>query len=140
MIVEITSVLKKRPVLKPEEEPKNLYKLKLAKTQKENWFVVYKQKEGQEVLRNMFFLRFKHLYSTTALNSILGLTEACKGNTSADHKYFLVMIKWYLMVKTTLYNLMLKLLKVHKRQQSYSPLVFGTKGEIFGFKRTVSNV
>ncbi|CAI9270001.1 unnamed protein product [Lactuca saligna] len=41
MDVEITYVLKKKPILKPEEESKDLHKMKLGKIRKDNWSVVY---------------------------------------------------------------------------------------------------
>lgn len=72
MDVEIASVLKKKPVLKPEEEPKDLHKMKLGKLQIENWSVVYQRKNDQEVQRSKFFLLDKHLHSTTTLNYLMG--------------------------------------------------------------------
>ena len=93
MDVEITVVLKKMLVLKPVEESKDLNNLNLGKITKEHWSVVYQRKEGQIVLKNMFCLGDKHLYSTPTLNLIPGLTEDCKANTVAAQKCFSAMIK-----------------------------------------------
>ena len=57
------------------------------------------------------------LECSKANNSILGLTEACKVNTTADQKCFLDMIKWYVVVRNTLLNFIPRLFKVKKRQQ-----------------------
>ena len=116
MDVEIAFVLNKRPILKPEPEPKELHKFNLGKIRKDNWCVVYQRKENQKFMRNMFFLRDKHLYSNASLNSILELTEACKPNNIADKKSFSDFIQWYLVVRITLLNLMTILFKVKKRQ------------------------
>ena len=98
MDVEIASVLKKRPILKPEEDPKDLQKLKVGKIQKEHWSVVYNRREGQNVQKIMCFLRDKHLYSSTSLKTILEMTEAYKGKSANDLKCFSDMIKWYLVI------------------------------------------
>lgn len=60
MDVEIASVLKKRPILKPELKLEDLHKFKLGKIRKDNWCVSYKRKENQKVLKSMFFLRDEH--------------------------------------------------------------------------------
>lgn len=41
MDVEITYILKKKSILKPTEESKDIHKMKLGKLQKDNWSVVY---------------------------------------------------------------------------------------------------
>ena len=49
MDVEITAILKKKPILKPEEESKDLNKMKLGKIRKDNWSVVYQWGTDQSV-------------------------------------------------------------------------------------------
>ncbi|CAI9276993.1 unnamed protein product [Lactuca saligna] len=117
MDVEIASMLKKRPVVKLGEEPMDFPKRKLGKIRKEDWSVMYQRKEGEKVQQILFFLLDKHLYYTAALNNIMGLTVACKTNDDANLKGFNGMIKWYLVIKNTLLNLMTKLFKVQKKQQ-----------------------
>lgn len=115
--VEIASILKKKSIKKPEEESKDLNKMKLGKIQKENWSVVYQRRVDQTTQRCIFFLMDKNLYSTTSLNYILGLTEAFRLNNVADQKCFSDMIRWYNLGRTTLMNLMPKLFKVQEHQQ-----------------------
>ena len=117
MDVEIAFVLKKKPILKPKGESKDLHKLKLGKILKDNWSVVYRRKNDQMVQRCMLFLLDKNLHLTSALNNIMGFTEAYKANNVADQKCFLDMLKWYIVVRNTLLNLMLLLFKLLKRQQ-----------------------
>ena len=47
MDVEIKSVLKKRLILMPEEQPKDVQKLKVGIIIKEHWSIVYNRKEGE---------------------------------------------------------------------------------------------
>ena len=112
MDMEIAYVLKKRPVVKPEEETMDFQKMKMGKIKKSNWIVVYQRKEDEKVQKSLFFLLDKHLYSTVVLNNIMGLTVACKAKNDADLKCFNDMIKWYLVIRNTLLNLMTKLFKV----------------------------
>lgn len=101
MDVKISSVLKKRPILKPLEQPKDIQKLKVGAIQKEHWSIVYKRKDGDVVQNYMFFLRDKHLYSSAASKTILSLAEACKANFVAELKCFSYMRLWYLYVSET---------------------------------------
>ncbi|CAI9296083.1 unnamed protein product [Lactuca saligna] len=94
--VEITSILKKMPILKPEEQPKDVQHLKTGIIQKKHWRIVYKRKEGEVVQNCMFFLMDKHLYSSSALKTILSSTEAHKANFFGDVKCVSNMICWYL--------------------------------------------
>ncbi|CAI9272161.1 unnamed protein product [Lactuca saligna] len=117
MDMEIALVLKKRPIVKHEEETTDFQKRRLGKIKKENWSVVYQRKDGDKVQKSMFFFLDKHLYSIAALSNIMGLTIACKANNDANLKCFNDMIKWYLVIRNTLLNLMTKLFKVQKKQQ-----------------------
>lgn len=116
MDIEITSVLRKKPIVNPKPEPKDFRKLKLGKINNENWNSVYQQREAKMFKKNMFFLLDKHLYSTSALNIILGLVEATKFNNKDDRKCFTDMIRWYLTIRNTLLNLMSRVFKVEKMQ------------------------
>ena len=117
MDVEFAAMMKKKPILKSEEELQDLNKMKLCKIKKDNWSVVYQRTTDQTVQKQMFFLVDKNLYSTTALTYIMGFTEACKTNAIIDQKCFSDMIKWYIAVRSTLLNMMSKSLKVQKMQQ-----------------------
>lgn len=68
MDIEIASVLNKRPIMKPFEEPKDIQDLPVGLIDKEYWSIVYKKKEGAVLKNCMFFLRDKHLYSTSTMN------------------------------------------------------------------------
>lgn len=115
MDVEIASVLKKRPILKLEEQPKDVQKLKVGLIRKEHWSVVYNRKEREVVHKSMFFLRDKHLHSTATLKIILSMAQACKANTYVDLKCFLDMVRWYLVVRSTLLNLMPRIFNTQRR-------------------------
>lgn len=112
MDVQIAAVLKKKLVVQPEEEPKDLNRMKLGKIHKDNWSVPYQRKEGQKVQKCMFFLMDEHLYSTSYLNYVMELTEVYKANDAADQKCFSDMIKWYIPIRNTLLHRMHKLFKV----------------------------
>ena len=56
MDVKITLVLKKRPIMMPKEEPKDIKKLKVGIIRKEHWSIVSKRKDGDVVQNSMFFL------------------------------------------------------------------------------------
>ncbi|CAI9259336.1 unnamed protein product [Lactuca saligna] len=109
MDVEIADVLKKKPIVNLKPEPRDFQKLKLGKINKENQNVVYQRREGEKVVKSMFFLLEKHLYHTTTLNNIFGMVVATKSNNIDDLKCFIDMIKWYLMLQNTLLNMMTKL-------------------------------
>ncbi|CAI9287320.1 unnamed protein product [Lactuca saligna] len=117
MDVEIAAIFRKKHVLKSESEPKDLDKMKLGRIGKDNWSVAFQKSEGKKVQKCSFFLLDKHLYSTSCLNYILELTEACKENEDSDKKCFLDILNWYIVVRNTLLGLMFKLFKVQKRQQ-----------------------
>ena len=110
MDVEIALVLQKKPVVEPEEQPQHVKRMKLGVIQKEHWSVAYSQKCSEKVQKSVFFLRDKHLYSTTALKTILAMVETCKATSAADLKCFLDMISWNLCIRNVLLNLMPKLL------------------------------
>lgn len=109
MDVKITSILKKRPIVKPEEKPKDIQHLKIGIIRKEHWSIVYKRKEGEVVQNCMFFLRDKHLYSSSTLKTILVSAEAHKANSSADFKCVADMIRWYMSVRGSLLKIMPKI-------------------------------
>ena len=111
MYVEIASVLKKRPIVKPEEETTGFQKRRLGKIKKAGWSVVYQRKDGDNVHKSLFALLDKHLYSIAALNNIMALIVVCKANNDANLKCFNDLLKWYLVIRNTLLNLMTKLFK-----------------------------
>ncbi|CAI9295671.1 unnamed protein product [Lactuca saligna] len=96
--VEIASVLKKRPILKPKEQPKDIQKMGVGIIQKEHCIIVYNRKQGEAIQKSIFFLQDKHLYFTAALKTILSMDQACKVNPSSDLKCFSDMIRWHLYV------------------------------------------
>lgn len=57
MDVEISYALKKKPILKQEEEPTDIEHLKVGIIRKKHWSIFYKIKEGEVVQNCMFFLR-----------------------------------------------------------------------------------
>ena len=63
------------------------------------------------------YLPDKHLYSTSCLNYVLGITEKYNANDVVAKKCFVDMIKWYIQVRNTFLGLMSKLFKVEKRQK-----------------------
>ena len=119
MDVEIVVVRRKKPTVQPKETLKDIDRMQKGKILKENWIMSYQQREkaGVNVQRCCVFLPGQHLYSTSCLEYVLGLSEACKENDVADKKYFTYMIKWYITVRKTLLTLMAKLFKVQKRIQ-----------------------
>ncbi|CAI9294642.1 unnamed protein product [Lactuca saligna] len=92
MDVETALVLKRKPILKPFDQPQNIENLKGGFVDKEYWSIVYKNKEGQEIKNSMFFLRDKNLYPTSYLNSIMARSEANKSNSTTDVKCVFDMI------------------------------------------------
>lgn len=98
MDIEIASVLKKKPILKVEEQAKDIQHLQTIIIQKGHYSIVYNKKEGEVVHKCMFFLRDKHLYSSSAMKIILSSTKANKVNSAADNKCVSDMIYWYLLV------------------------------------------
>ena len=117
MDVEIVAVLRKKPIVQPKEAPNDISKMKLGKIRKDNWSVGFQLREGEKVQMCLFFLSDKHIYSTSCLNYILGITEQCKANDTADKKCFTDMIKWYILICNTLLGLMPEIFKVQKCQQ-----------------------
>lgn len=49
MNVEIASVLKRKPILKPFDQPQNIANLRGGLIDKEYWKIVYKKKGGEEI-------------------------------------------------------------------------------------------
>ena len=116
MDAEIGAALNVKATMKPDAEPSDLNKLQPGKIYNEHWSVVYRSKEGDTVKRKIFFLRDKHLYRTAALEAILALIEANKANSESDKKCFADMLKWYLVFRNTLLNLMQRLFRIVKRE------------------------
>ncbi|CAI9296751.1 unnamed protein product [Lactuca saligna] len=104
MDIEVAAVIKKKPVVKPEPELKDFRKVKLGKINIENWNVLYQRRDGEKVVKIIFFLLDKNLYPTAALNKILGLVEATKSSNADDLKCFTDMLKWYPTFRNTLLN------------------------------------
>lgn len=115
--VEIAVVLKKRLVVDPIEETKDFQKRRLGKIKKKDQSVVYQRRSGDKVQKSLLFLFDKHLYSTTVLNHIMDLTVACKLNDVGELKGFGDMIKWYIVIRNTILNLMTRLYKVQNVEQ-----------------------
>lgn len=68
--VEIASVLKRKPILTPSDQPQNIENIKGGLINKKHWSIVYKREEGEVIKNSMFFLKDKHLYSKNALKTI----------------------------------------------------------------------
>ena len=75
MDVEIASVLKKRPILKPEEEPKDIQQLKAWIIWMKHWSIFCKRKEGDEIQNCMFTLVF---YGCSTNNPFFGRSKQSK--------------------------------------------------------------
>lgn len=102
--------------MQPKETTNDVSKMKLGRIQKDNWSMAFQQssRDGTNVQNCLFSLPDKHLYSTSCLNYILGITNKCKANDDVDKEGFADMIKWYIQVRKTLLGLMPKILKVQK--------------------------
>ncbi|CAI9290395.1 unnamed protein product [Lactuca saligna] len=93
MDVKIAYVLKKRPIVKPKEQPKCIQFLKTGIIRNKHWSIVYKRKEEEVVQNFIFFFRYKHLYSSSALKKILFSAKAHKVKSPADIKCVADMIR-----------------------------------------------
>ncbi|CAI9262157.1 unnamed protein product [Lactuca saligna] len=114
MDVEIAAVLLRKPSVEPKETTNDVIKMKFGRIQKDNWTVAFQQsdREGKKVQKCLFSLPNKHLYSTSCLNYVLGITKQCKANDATDKKCLANMIKWYIIVRNTLIGSMPKRFKV----------------------------
>ncbi|CAI9275956.1 unnamed protein product [Lactuca saligna] len=98
MDVDITSIMKKSPILKPKEQPKDIQNLNVGVIWNKHWRIIYKRKEDEDIHKCMCFLMDKHLYSMNVLKLIISLAEANKENYDADIKCISDMIRWYLSI------------------------------------------
>ncbi|CAI9289698.1 unnamed protein product [Lactuca saligna] len=88
MDVEIVAILRRKPTVLPKEAPNDVSKMKLKRIQKDNWSVAFQQsaRDGTNVHKFLFSLSEKHLYSSSYLNYIVGITDQYKVNDVADKK------------------------------------------------------
>ncbi|CAI9300384.1 unnamed protein product [Lactuca saligna] len=121
MDVEITSVLKKKLILKLEEQPKYIQHLKAGLIWKKHWTIVYKRQEGEVIQNDMLFLKDKHLYLSTALRIILSSAEAHKANLATHVKCDSDMIRWYLSVSGSLLKIMPKIFDAQRQPRRLIP-------------------
>ncbi|CAI9293582.1 unnamed protein product [Lactuca saligna] len=117
MDIEIASVLRRKPILKPLPPQANLEKFKSSFIEKDHWGVTYKMKENEIVLHCMMFLIDKHLFSTSTLNQILAKDEVKKSNNEGDVKCVSNMIKWWIVIQMTVFKTIPKVFKVEKKEQ-----------------------
>lgn len=111
MNITISTVLEKRPILKPFEAPYDIQNLKVGFIENERWGVVFKIRQNDVVKKCMFFFRDKHLYLTTTLNRVLSNVEKRKSNFVDDMKCLSDMIKWWIGARAILLKTMPKVLK-----------------------------
>ncbi|CAI9287246.1 unnamed protein product [Lactuca saligna] len=122
MDVEIASILKRKLILKPFDQPQNIENIRGGLIDKEYWSIVYK-KEGEEIKNCMFFLRDKHLYPTSALNSILSRAKANKTNCVVDLKCVFDMIRWYLSVMASILKILCqRFLEIRSNKDYFIPI------------------
>jgi len=114
--VEIASLLNSQPLVKPEKDPSGVARMKLGVINKKHWSVVYKKQVGNKVSKSMFYLKDKHLYSKETLETLISLTNACKDNSDNDKKCFTDMLKWYLIFRKTLINVISQVFVVSGQQ------------------------
>jgi len=119
--IEIAGLLKIKPLSKPESVPSGVGRMKLGVINKKHWSAVYNRKEGNRVVKSMFFLKDKHLYPTKVLELLISLTNACKDNSIGDKKCFTDMLKWYIIFRNTLINLMSQVFVVSNQQPFTKP-------------------
>ena len=117
MDVEIGAALDVQPTTKTDPAPSDICKFPLGKIYSEHWSVAYNSRDGDTVTKKLFFLRDKHLFKTSSLEKILDMIQAYKGNSESDKKCFADMLKWYLVFRKTLLNLMNRLYRVVKVEQ-----------------------
>ena len=77
MDVEIAKILRRKPSVLPKQAPEDLEKMKLGKIYKEGWYMVFPAREQivSEYHKACFFLKDKHLYSTSCLEHVLRMTN-----------------------------------------------------------------
>ncbi|CAI9301617.1 unnamed protein product [Lactuca saligna] len=114
--MEIVPVLRKKPTVQPKETLKDHDNMQKGKILKDNWSMAYQERNKAcvNVQRCCFFFPDKHLYFTSCLEYVLGLSEACKENNIFEKKCIVYMLKWYITVRNTFLGLMENLFKVQK--------------------------
>lgn len=117
MDVEIVAVLKRKPILKPFDQPDNIKNIKARTIDKEKWSITYMTQKDKVIKTFLLFLRDKHLYSTTTLKQILATTEANKKNLVEYTKCVSNMIKCYLTIRMTILKIIPKFLKFKRRKK-----------------------
>lgn len=90
MDVEITTVLRKKPTVLPEEALKDLDQMKLGRIQNDDWSITFQIREraNSNFHRVYFLLLDKHLSSTLCLEYILEFTNYNKAKNARVKKYF----------------------------------------------------
>jgi len=102
--------------VKQEKEPSGVSRMKLGVINKKHCSMVYNKQVGDKVCKSMFYLKDKHLYSKETLETLISLTNACKGNSDNDKKCFTDILKWYLIFRKTLLNVMPQVFVVSGQQ------------------------
>ncbi|CAI9303854.1 unnamed protein product [Lactuca saligna] len=102
--------------MKPFEEPKDIQDLPGGLIIKDYWSIMYKKKEGTVLKNCMFYLRDKHLYSTSVVNRILARAKANKAKLASDLKCMSDMMQWYMAIRASLLKIMPKVFEAGRQQ------------------------
>ncbi|CAI9285123.1 unnamed protein product [Lactuca saligna] len=116
MDIEIASVLNRRPIVKPFKEPEDIQDFPGGLIDKEYWSIMYKKKEDGDLKNRMFFLRDKHLYSTSIMNQILARANVNKTNTDSELKCISDMILCYQNVRASLLKIIPNVFEMQGQQ------------------------
>ncbi|KAL7615495.1 hypothetical protein Lser_V15G04566 [Lactuca serriola] len=115
---EIATVFKKKPTISPVGSASDLNMMQMGKIDPKRNSVMFTRNEGQKCL---FALAYKHLYTTTCLEHVLGIIHRCKQNTADDKKYFDDMIQWYIRFRQTILALISRLFDTTKKVLTAGP-------------------
>lgn len=115
---EVSSVLRKRPTIKPIGKAQDPKKMKLGVIDSQYRTVMFTQKEGDKF---MFSLDDKHLFSTSCLEHIIDLVNRCKQNNAADKKYFMDMLRWFITFRQTILAIIPIVYKTVKKSSVAKP-------------------
>lgn len=115
--MEVATAQKKKPIALPQGSASDVNQMQKGKIDTNHRTVMFHHGsvECGDFVECLFALQDKHLFSTSCLNYILEIIEECVANDAALKKNFHDMIRWYIVICSTLLAVMPKIFKTTKK-------------------------
>lgn len=116
---KFASALSEKPIVNPIGKASDLNKMRISKIDTEHWTVMLNKGNDASgsLMKCLFALTDKHLFSTSCFEHILDIINRCKYNDAAAKKSFNDMLLWYINFRRTILAIFPKAFNTIKKTQ-----------------------